>query len=105
MRRNTGLRTPSVPPGPAQYCAPRREEGFEVERARRLIAGRAGLAVPAEAMPEGRLRGYVDAIGKRQIIGWAYDEAVPAAPVCLDIYAGDLLIGQTVANRYREDLD
>ena len=28
----------------------------------------------------------------------------PEAPVCLDIYAGGRLIGQTLANRYREDL-
>jgi autotransporter passenger strand-loop-strand repeat protein len=91
--------------GPARYCAPRHEEGFEVERARRLLAERAGIAAPAERTGESRLRGHVDTIGRRQIVGWAYDEAAPEAPVCLDIYAGDRLIGQAVANRYREDLE
>jgi autotransporter passenger strand-loop-strand repeat protein len=89
---------------PARYCAPRREEGFEVERARRLLAERAGIAAPAERTGESRLRGHVDAIGKREIVGWAFDQAAPEAPVCLDLYAGDILIGQTVANHYREDL-
>ena len=28
----------------------------------------------------------------------------PEAPVCLDIYTSDRLIGQVLANRYREDL-
>src|SRR5262249_25330449 len=31
-------------------------------------------------------------------------EAMPDAPVCLEIHAGDKRIGQTVANCYREDL-
>jgi hypothetical protein len=90
---------------PAQYCAPRREEGFEVARARLRIAERAGLAMPAEAMPESLFVGHVDAIGKRRIAGWAWDRATPEAPVCLGIYAGDRLIAQVVANRYREDLE
>ena len=29
---------------------------------------------------------------------------IPEAPVCLDIFVGGRLIGQTLANRYREDL-
>jgi hypothetical protein len=76
-----------------------------VARARQTIAARAGIAMPAERLPETRLRGHVDAIGRREIAGWAWDEAAPGAPVCLDIYAGEVLIGQAVANRYRDDLD
>jgi len=91
--------------GPARYCAPRQDEGFAVERTRRLLAERAGIAMPAEAPAEPRLRGHVDAIGKRSIVGWAFNEAMPDAPVCLEIHAGDKRIGQTVANCYREDLD
>jgi hypothetical protein len=50
------------------------------------------------------LRGHVDQIGRRCIIGWAQDETCPEAPVCLDIYAGSELVGQVVANRFRPDL-
>jgi hypothetical protein len=50
------------------------------------------------------LRGHIDRIGRRRIIGWAQDEACPAVPVCLDIYAGSEPLGQDVANRYRADL-
>jgi hypothetical protein len=45
--------------------------------------------------------GFVEATG---ITGWAQDPAHPEAPVCLDILAGGRLIGQVLANRYREDL-
>jgi hypothetical protein len=94
---------PEPAAGPAQYCAPRCEEGFEVARARARIAERAGLAAATEAAPTGALRGHIDQIGRR-ITGWAQDEANPEAPVCLDIYAGNEPLGQVVANRYRADL-
>ena len=38
------------------------------------------------------------------IEGWAQNVDHPEAPVCLDIFAGGRLIGQVLANRYREDL-
>jgi hypothetical protein len=50
------------------------------------------------------LRGYVDQVGSRSISGWAQNPDHPDAPVCLDVYAGGRLIGQTLANRYRDDL-
>jgi autotransporter passenger strand-loop-strand repeat protein len=95
---------PNAASGRAQYCAPRLSDGYEVETARRHIAKRAGLR-PADAAPAvGALRGFIDAIGPRRIIGWAQNIDHPEAPVCLDIYAGPMLIGQVVANRYREGL-
>jgi len=45
---------------PARYCAPRRDQGCAVERARTRIARRAGLAAAAEAPPPGKLRGQID---------------------------------------------
>lgn len=39
------------------------------------------------------------------IAGWAQNVDHPEAPVCLDIYADGRLIGQTLANRYRKDLE
>jgi hypothetical protein len=39
------------------------------------------------------------------IEGWAQNVDHPEAPVCLDVFAGGRLIGQVLANRYREDLE
>lgn len=88
----------------AGYCAPRREEGFEVERARQAIAQRAGLPCAVEAIAVGALHGFVDNIGPGLIRGWAQHDDSPEAPVCLDIIASDKLLGQVLANRYRPDL-
>jgi hypothetical protein len=51
------------------------------------------------------LRGYVDLVSRDCIAGWAQNVEHPEAPICLDIYAGGELIGRTLANRYREDLE
>jgi hypothetical protein len=94
---------PDTVSGRAQYCAPRLSDGYGVETARRRIAKRAGLQ-PADAAPAvGALRGFIDAIGPRRIVGWAQNIDHPEAPVCLDIYAGPVLIGQVLANRHRAD--
>jgi hypothetical protein len=50
------------------------------------------------------LRGFVDAVSERAIEGWAQDDRHPETPVCLDIFSQNRLIGQTLANLYREDL-
>ena len=88
---------------PARYCAPRRDDGYEVEAVRRRLARRAGVA-GIDAPQIGELRGNIDHVGKTSIAGWAQNIDHPEAPVCLDIYAGGNLIGRTLANRYREDL-
>jgi hypothetical protein len=95
---------PEAPLQPALYCAPRLEEGYQVDAARRHIALRAGLLRAADPPRIGQLRGYVDLISASRVEGWAQNAENPEAPVCLDIYAGGRLIGQTLANRYREDL-
>jgi hypothetical protein len=92
------------PGGETRYCAPRLDSGYAVEAAHRRIAARAGLLVATEDRHLA-LRGHVDAAGPRRIAGWAQNTEHPEAPVCLDIYAGDRLLGQILANRYREDLE
>ena len=89
---------------PAHYCAPRVDEGYELEAIRQRIALRAGLATEKEAT-SGALRGFIDRITPHLIEGWAQSVDFPEAPVCLDIYAGGRLIGQTLANRYRKDFE
>ena len=87
-----------------QCCAPRLDEGYEVQAVRRQIAARAGLVRLADGRRVGALRGFVDAVGPGRIEGWAQNAECPEAPVCLDIYAGGRMIGQALANRYRDDL-
>ena len=87
----------------ARYCAKRCAEGYEVEAARRDIDARAGLRRASGEAPAA-LRGYVDAVRAGYIAGWAQNPDHPEAPVCLDIFAGGRLIGQTLANRFRDDL-
>jgi hypothetical protein len=94
---------PDAPREPARYCAPRRDEGYELEAARRRIEARAGLRPAGESQPQA-LRGYVDIVSARRIAGWAQNTEHPEAPVCLDIFAGGRLIGQTLANHHRDDL-
>jgi hypothetical protein len=87
-----------------RYCAPRLDEGYEVEAIRQGLAVRAGLVPSHETAQAGDLRGYVDRVSTDLIEGWAQNVDHPEAPVCLDIYAGGELISQVLANRYRADL-
>lgn len=87
----------------ARHCAPRLDQGYELETIRHRLAVRAGLRSNEQTAPN-PLRGFVDRITPRLIAGWAQNAEHSAAPVCLDIFAGGELIGQVLANRYREDL-
>ena len=93
-----------VATGLAQFCAPRREEGYRVEAVRQHIALRAGVRVEEGKPRLGGLRGFVDRVSADSVEGWAQNIEHPEAPVCLDIYTNGRLIGQVLANRYREDL-
>jgi hypothetical protein len=88
----------------ARYCAPRLDDGYELETIRRRIALRAGFSSNGEMTRAGGMRGFVDRITPHVIEGWAQNVDYPEAPVCLDIFASGPLIGQVLANRYREDL-
>jgi len=90
---------------PARYCAPRLDEGYEVEAVRQRLALRAGLLRPADAPRVGALRGYIDRVGAAGIAGWAQNIEAPDAPVCLDILAHGKLVGRVLANGYRSDLE
>ena len=90
---------------PASYCAPRLNEGYEIEAVRARLAQRAGL-LPSSGTPRlGALRGYVDRIRASSIAGWAQSNDAPEAPVCLDIFIHGKLIGRVLANAYRKDLE
>ena len=93
-----------VATGLAQCCAPRCEEGYRVEAVRQRIALRAGVSAEEDEQRLGGLRGFVDRVSADSVEGWAQNIEHPEAPVCLDIYTSGRLIGQVLANRYREDL-
>jgi microcystin-dependent protein len=93
-----------APAAPARYCASRLDSGYEVEAARAKIEQRAGLRTVA-ADRKLALRGRIDVVQRHVISGWAQNPDYPEAAVCLDIYAGGQLIGQTLANRFRADLE
>ena len=93
-----------VATGLAQFCAPRAEDGYRVEAVRQRIALRAGLSAEKAEPGLGELRGFVDHVSAHSVEGWAQNMEYPEAPVCLDIYISDRLIGHVLANRYREDL-
>jgi hypothetical protein len=84
---------------PPQYCAPRLQEGYEVERARQRLALRAGLLRAADGEHVGTLRGAIDEVSAHRIAGWAQTIEHPDAPVCLDIFADGNPIGCVLANR------
>jgi len=86
-----------------RYCAARNDSGYEVEAARQRIEARAGLR-SRESAASLALRGHIDRVTSDGIEGWAQNSDYPEAPMCLDICVGDRVIGQTLANRYREDL-
>jgi hypothetical protein len=89
---------------PVRYCAPRCNGGYAIATARNRIDARAGLLNGSDAQPL-PLRGYVDAVTDGRISGWAQNPQYPEAPVCLDIFSDGRLIGQTLANQYRGDLE
>jgi hypothetical protein len=51
-----------------------------------------------------RISGHLDLCGDTLIEGWLYCEAWDNEPILLQVYIGDKLVGECVANGYREDL-
>lgn len=89
---------------PALYCAPRREDGEEVEAIRRRHALRADPVVQSGYESFGTLRGNVDLLEDGRLYGWAQHTAQPEVAVCLEVLMGEAIVARTLANRYRADL-
>jgi hypothetical protein len=100
-----GVLYPAAATAVARYCAPRLDEGYQLQTIRERIAVRAGLSASNDEPRLATLRGFVDLISAQTIEGWAQNIDHPEAPVCLDIFADSRLIGRTLANRYREGLE
>ncbi len=90
---------------PARYCAPRVEDGFELEAFRRRLGGRARRLRPdGTAAAAAALEGHLDLVRHDRIAGWARDPERPQTPVALVVLANGAEIGRVAANRYRPDL-
>ncbi len=89
---------------PALYCAPRLENGEQVEAVRRRLELRADPAAQSGHEGLGTLRGTVDMLAGGRLYGWAQHADRPEVAVCLEVLLGDAVVGRTLANRYRADL-
>jgi hypothetical protein len=88
-----------------EYCAPRVEDGYELEAVRRRLNGRAArLAPDGTAAPPRPLRGNLERVTRHLIEGWAFEPGDPDARLKLMILANDAVIGEVVADRHRPDL-
>jgi glycosyltransferase involved in cell wall biosynthesis len=87
---------------PAVYCAPRIDEGYELEAIRQQLAARARQMLPA---PRSSLRGGIYHAGLTTIEGWAQDQADPAVPVTVIVCNHGVEVARVVADAYRADLE
>jgi autotransporter passenger strand-loop-strand repeat protein len=88
-----------------EYCAPRVEDGHELEAVRRRLIGRAvRLSADGVAAPSPVLQGNLERVTRHLIEGWAFEPDDPDARPRLMILANDAVIGEVVADRHRPDL-
>ena len=92
---------PEEPAKQAVYCAPRVEDGFILDRIRRRLAGRAGLAYPA-ATNFGALLGEIEHCDREGVSGWALNTAFRKATVCLDVIVDGVFAGYAYAETARK---
>jgi hypothetical protein len=86
--------------------ADRVEDGEILDRVRRRLAQRAGLAQQHadDAATAGPLDGRIDCVSYDGLSGWAFDAAQPNTPVRLELLDNGVLLRTIVANSYRADL-
>jgi hypothetical protein len=99
---------PRQPWRPARFCAPRIEDGYELEDALHPLLIRAGLRDAWSSPygdPLGELRGWVEDCSPERIAGWAQNMEFPHAGVVLSIFLGDDKLADIIANKQRADLE
>ena len=60
--------------------------------------------VALEDMRTSPIKGFIDTYEAGQFMGWAYDPENPDHDVKVSIYSGQTLVGEGVANMFRQDL-
>jgi hypothetical protein len=93
---------PDAPRVPAVFCAPRVEDGAELQRVRDMIDARTQSTVtgPNESSP---CRGSLDLVRRDLIEGWAIDET-GSEPVRLCVFDHGRPLFEVTADRFRQDL-
>jgi autotransporter passenger strand-loop-strand repeat protein len=86
---------------PAQYCAPRVEDGALLEAVRARLAQR---VQPASVLGDS-IQGHIDEASRGRIRGWARDVAAPGERVRLRLLADDVVLCEVTADQYRPDLE
>ncbi len=81
------------------FCAPRLDDDPKVEAVWRRLALRAGITVAT-----GPLQGWLDTAEVGLVRGWARDAANSDMPVPVEVVVDGVVLGSTLANRYRADL-
>jgi len=93
-------------PDAGPFCAPRVEGGAALAALRRALRRR---PLVARVRTPGALRGWLERFehlaAATRLEGWACDDAAPARPVALTVFAGGRALGVALANRWRPDLD
>jgi autotransporter passenger strand-loop-strand repeat protein len=84
----------------AVYCAPRVEEGFELDAVLRKLAVR----TQGDTRQPGALRGFVEGISRERIHGWVQDLSAPEQPVQLQIVDNGAVIACVMADQYQPRL-
>lgn len=89
---------------PAIYCAPRKQDGAEVERARAFIASLADIDHDGSLAPEWP-RGMVERVGGGRVEGWIVRPSQLDALNHVEILVAGQLVGHALADMYRSDLE
>jgi hypothetical protein len=84
----------------AEFCAPRVEAGYALEAVRRALAARA-LRLWSDGAADSPRLGYLDRATRNMVEGWAVGDG----PVRLAVVINGAVVGQTLANRPRGDLE
>ncbi|WP_240554519.1 Hint domain-containing protein [Acetobacter cibinongensis] len=90
---------PNAVKKPAVYCAARVEEGAQLEKIRKTLAG---LYAPA-SVKDAPLEGFLDTVTRSRLSGWARNPK-DTTPVRLQILDCGRVIGEVVANKPRPDV-
>ncbi len=93
-------------PGAApHFCAPRVEAGPALVRVLRRLHAFAGIVHgPLGGPTSGPAGGHLDRADRELVVGWAHDHANPDCPVLLEIVVNGVVLGTTLADRYRADM-
>ncbi len=86
------------------FCAPRVEDGHQLEEIKRQLAERAGIVAGGKSFQTGPLRGYFDIASHEGVTGWAWQPDYPGVSVRLEIIVDGGVVGQVIANRERSDV-